>query len=393
MALYRRENSPYWWCEFECAGKRIRRATGCTSKREARAVERELREEAKKDAAIQRIVGNPNVSLRMEDAALRYWEEKKDKLAKAENVHRDLMRLVGFFGVSKLIIDIDDDDVRRLVVARSQDRVNRKGSKRKITDCPFVTAQTVNHTVVRLQALFRHAKDEWRVKFPKEPVWKKHKLNVKQKPARVFEDDEKFRFDNAKRDDFAPILDFSYESGKRFDYCVGLRWSEVHWARGVIEKPGKRKPNGEEKIETVAITPEIRAILEPLRGHHSEFVFTYVAERNRDGRKRGRRYPIKASNLNTRFRRACEKAGINGFGFHSLRRSAATEFYDANDKDLLLTQRFLVHADAKTTARYIRRDDQNVRAGMENRAKQRKQPDSVQGSPTQGPHTEDEQAA
>jgi integrase len=161
----------------------------------------------------------------------------------------------------------------------------------------------------------------------------------------------------------------------------------------VIERAGKRKPNGEEKIEVVAITPEIRAILEPLKGHHPNAVFTYVGRRTRGGKKKGKRYPITATYLDTQFRRICGRAGVKGFGFHSLRRSAATEFYDANDKDLLLTQRFLGHADPKTTARYIRRDDQNVRAGMENRAKKRAQTESVHGVPTLSPHTEGVEAA
>lgn len=385
MPLYKRKNSPFWWYEFEYAGERFRGSSGCTSKREAAKVRDKAREEAKEQASLKRVLSSPTISLRMEDAALRYWEEKKDSFSDGSNVHRDLMWLVQFFGVSKLITDIDDGDVANLVNKRQKDCVPHKDRT--------VSAQTVNHTIVRLQAIFRHAKEKWKTKFPNEPIWREHKLEVEQKPARVFEGDEKARFDEETREDYVPVLDFSYESGKRLSYCVGLRWPEVNWARGMIQRPGKRKPNGKIKMETVEITPEIRAILEPLKGHHPEFVFTYVAQRTRDGRERGKRYPIVVQNLKTRFKRICAKADIDGFGFHSMRRSAATEFYDANDKDLLLTQRFLGHTDSKTTERYIRRDDRNVRAGMENRTKKRNQADSVQEVPTSSPHTGTEEAA
>jgi integrase len=385
LSLYKRKKSQIWWYEFEHAGKRIRRSSGRASKRAAAKVEEKARKQAEAEASIQRVVSSSTISLRIEDAALRYWEEKRASFSEGSNVHRDLMWLVDHFGISKLITDIDDGDVANLVNKRRKDRVPHKDRT--------ISAQTVNHTVVRLQAVFRHAKEKWKVKFPNEPIWREHKLEVQRKPARVFEGDEKARFDGATRDDYRPVLDFSYESAKRRSYCVGLRWPEVNWARGVIERPGKRKPNGEIKMETVEITPEIRAILEPLKGHHPEFVFTYVAQRTRDGRKRGQRYPIVTSNIKTRFTRICAKADIDSFGFHSMRRSAATEFYDANDKDLLLTQRFLAHGDSKTTERYIRRDDRNVKAGMENRSKKRTQTEVVQEVPTPGPHTDAEEAA
>ena len=386
MHLYKRKNSPNWWYEFQHAGQRVRGTSGCSTKREAEKIALTAQKEAKEAASLRRVMGGPAVSLRMEDAALRYSEEKKGFFSEDRNVLRDLEWLVEAVGVSKLITDIDDADVALLVAKRRESRVERKGR-------PLVSAGTVNHTVVRLQALLTHAKRFWKVKLPNEPYWRQHKLRVVQKDARVFEQNEKARFDGATRDDFGPILAFSYESGKRRAYCVDLRWSDVKWGRGVIERPGKRNPDGSVRLETVQLTPEIRAIIEPLKGHHEEFVFTYVAERNRDGRKRGQRYPIVASYLETRFKRICGKAKIEDFGFHSMRRSAATEFFDATGNDLLATQKFLGHGDSRTTEKYILRGKEKVRAGMESRAKLRAQPDLTQEVPTLAPHTDDAKVA
>jgi integrase len=385
MSLYKQKKSPFWWCEFTVAGERIRRSTGVRDKREAAAIEKAEREKAEREATTKALVTAETVSLRMEDAGWRYWEEVKDSLAGARNIKRDIVRLIKFFGVSKLLSEIDDKDVKALVAHRSSDRVPIKN--RKAEDCPFVSPGTVNHTVVRLQALFDHAREVWKVQGLVEPIWKNHKLDVPRKPARVFVGDEKERFFKATRPDFAPVFGFAFESAKRLDYCATLRWTQVHWERGVIEKPGKRKPGGKEKIETVQITPEIRAILEPLVGHHPTYVFAYAAKRKRGGRLRGARYPIKASYLETEFKRTCERAGVSHFGFHCLRRSGATEFYDATGNDLLLTQRFLGHADPATTARYISRDDKAVKAGMEKRAAMRASAGPAHDSPIPAPHT------
>jgi hypothetical protein len=40
------------------------------------------------------------------------------------------------------------------------------------------------------------------------------------------------------------------------------------------------------------ITSAIAALLEPLKGHHPEAVFTYVCQRPNKGQVKGKRYPI-----------------------------------------------------------------------------------------------------
>ena len=83
-------------------------------------------------------------------------------------------------------------------------------------------------------------------------------------------------------------------SGLRQRECL-LRWSEVDWDGERIVKNGKGG-----RTVMAQITSEVRAILWPLRGQHPEFVFTYVAERTRDGRVKGERHPITQSGLKTR---------------------------------------------------------------------------------------------
>ncbi len=120
-----------------------------------------------------------------------------------------------------------------------------------------------------------------------EPVWKHHWLREPKERVRELLPDEGDRIDAAMRPDYEPLFDFVRATGLRQKECVKLRWSEVNWQTRQIVKDGK----GDETV-TVPITDTVRRILWPLRGHHPEFVFTYVACRTRDDHVRGQRYPL-----------------------------------------------------------------------------------------------------
>jgi integrase len=417
MAIYKRKGSPFFWYEFECAGERIRGSSGCTSQREARSVERDAREKAKQAASVSRIVGAAAPSLRMEDATLRYWEETKDRFASPAGFHHDLLLLVEHFGTGKLLSDISDEDVKGLVAWRAKQRrkPHNAPDDRRDKDYPFLSPATVNHTVIRLQAVFTQARKKWKdqagkkVTFPAEPNWKEHLLPVGKKPARVLKAHERDRLDDTTREDYLSFQEFALASARRFAFCYSLRWSEVDAQPDVIVKDGKRRPDGTPKDETLPITARIRAILEPLRGNHPEFVFTYVARRNVEARKKGetyrhketgklfvaqwdqrqivkgRRYHLMYNTAKTAFRRAKEAADIDNFGFHGLRRTRATEVHKAT-KDIGAVQKLLGHGSVTTTMRYLDINLDDVRDAME-------KTDQQHGVPTQGPHKKGSEAA
>src|SRR5262249_22718659 len=134
--------------------------------------------------------------------------------------------------------------------------------------------------------------------------------------------DEGDRLDAATRDDYRPFFEFVRETGLRKQECVFLRWSEVNWSARQIIKVGK----GGRRI-TAPITTAVRTILEPLQGHHTEFVFTYVALRtnmNR-GRVKGHRYPITIAGVNKVWSRLRAKAGVNDLRLHDLRHDFASK--------------------------------------------------------------------
>ena len=165
--------------------------------------------------------------------------------------------------------------------------------------------------------------------------------------------------------DYEPFLSFARASGQRFKKCLLLKWLDVDWTELVITTQGK----GGRAI-SIPITSTIASILWPLRGHHPERVFTYVAQRTRVGRVKGQRYPMTISGAKSQWRRLREKAGIENFRFHDIRHDVGTKLL-RDTGNLKLVQRALNHADIKTTTRYAHVLDEEVAEALEQVQKSR----------------------
>jgi integrase len=245
----------------------------------------------------------------------------------------------------------------------------RRGHQRKTsrTSTRLISPHTVNHTVKQLCALFTRSK-LWGVRFEHEPRWAKHMLAVPPERVRELSDDEAERLEAATRDDYAPFFAFVGASGLRLSECL-LRHSEINWGARQITKRGK----GGAQV-TVPITPTIREILWPLRGHHPEFVFTYVCQRRgagpHAGRIKGKRYPLTLSGVQSCWRYLRKRAGVVGFRFHDFRHDFGTKLLRETG-NLKLVQKALNHRDIKTTTRYAHVLDDEVAKAMERVAESR----------------------
>ena len=352
MSVYRPKGSPFYQYDFQWRSHRFHGSTKQTSKREAEKAERVERARAKKHIAQ---ANTAKASLRLDDVAGRYWNEVGQHHAGADNTWRQIGFVIDFLGKDKLLTEITGNDVAKLVAWR-------RGHRRK--DSSPISPFTVNDTTEQLKKLFTRAK-AWGVRFDHEPVWSDHWLDEPQERVRELRDDEGDRLDAAMRGDLAPFFEFAKASGLRLRECL-LRWSEVDWSTRRIRKPGKGG-----KLVTVPITAAIREILWPLRDHHPEHVFTYQAQRTRDGRVQGQRYPLTYSGIKIAWRRLRKRAGVIDFRFHDFRHDFGTKLLRETG-NLKLVQRALNHADIKTTTRYAHVLDQEVAAAMELVAESRK---------------------
>lgn len=364
MSVYRPKGSPFYHFDFQWRGRRFFGSTKRTNRREAEKVEQVERTRAKQAASVSTAA---STSLMLDDVAGRYWKEIGQHHAGRDNTWRDLARLIDYFGPTRLLTEITDDDVARLVAWRRGHRVAR-GKNAKPGSGPLIANATVNRSTTEpLKKLFTRAKKAWRVKFEHEPSWKEHILKEPQERVRELVGDEAERLEAATRADFGPFLAFARASGLRLRECL-LRWPEVNWDAGQIQKRGKG-----DKLVTVPITPTIRTILWPLRGHHAQYVFTYVAARTRDGRVKSRRYPITYSGVKIVWRRLLKRAGVTGLRFHDLRHDLATKLLRETG-NLKLVQRALNHADLKTTTRYAHVLDGEVADALERVTQSRNKP-------------------
>ena len=355
MSLYRRPRSPYWHFDFYWRGHRFQGSTKATIKREAQKIEDTERDRAK---AIIAQIEQAKTSLRLQDIASRYWTEHAQHLAGAPNTWTLIGVLLDYFGKDKLLTEITDDDVAKLVAWRRGHRAS------KADNIGLVSPFTVNHTATTLRKLFTRAK-LWGVRFQHEPKWTRHLLKVPVERVRELSDDEADKLDAVMRADYAPFFAFARASGLRLNECL-LKWSEVESKQ--IVKLGK----GGRRV-TVPITSEIADILRPLRGYHSEFVFTYVCERGEHGRSKGQRYPITYAGVQTFWRRLRKHSGVIGLRFHDLRHDFATKLLRETG-NLRLVQKALGHASIKTTTRYAHVLDSEIAEAMERVAARRKKP-------------------
>ncbi len=361
MSVYKPKGSPYFQFDFQWRGDRFHGSTKRTNRREAEAVERNEREAAKQRAATSSGAGT---TLTIDQVAGRYWTEIGQHHACASSTWRDIERLVAYFGATKLLTEITGDDVAKLVAWRRGHRVIRS-PKAKVNDAPFITPATVNRTTTEvLKKMFTRAK-VWGVTFHPEPRWKDHMLKEPEERVRELVGDEGERLAEATREDYAPLFAYARCTGVRKAEAALLQWPEVNWEDRLITTTGKGG-----KTIRVAITATIRELLWPLRGLHSEAVFSYVAQRTRGKRIKGQRYPVTLSGLNSQWKRICKKAGVSGFRFHDFRHDFASKLM-RQEKNPKLVQRALHHADIKTTMRYVHLDKDDVGEAMERLAKSR----------------------
>lgn len=364
MSVYKHAKSPFYQFDFVVDGRRFLGSTKTRNKKDALEFEKQIREQAKKDIAAEKQSGN--APLTIDIAAGRYWNEVGQHHAGSADTFRDLERLVKYFGKEKRMDAINDQDVAALVAWR---RVQTRKGMTEDKDgepVPVISPSTVNRSTTGvLKKLFTRAKRTWRYQFPLEPIWRDHLLAEPQERVRELHQEEGDALDGAIREDYAPWLEFCRLTGLRLRETL-IRWTAVNWSTGQIRTPGKGG-----RWVTTPITQAVREILEPLKGDHKEFVFTYVCRRNRGKRKKGQRYPITYEGAKTEWQRTRGRAGVEDFRFHDIRHDVGTKALRETG-NLKLVQKVLNHRDIKTTTRYAHVLDEEVSAALERVAKSRK---------------------
>jgi hypothetical protein len=115
MSVYRPKGSPFYHYDFQWRGHRFHGSTKVTSKRDAQKVEADEREKSKQHVAKMEAA---RTSLRLDDVAGRYWIEVGQHHKRSDNTGHMVGLLIDFYGKDKVITDISDDDITKLVAWR-----------------------------------------------------------------------------------------------------------------------------------------------------------------------------------------------------------------------------------------------------------------------------------
>lgn len=349
MSVYKRPGQTEYSYDFRYRQKRFSGSTGCTTKREAEKFE----ESERKRVAANKI--DMTKPLTFVDATVRYWEEVGKFVRNSVDAERYLDWLSEEIGDKTLLSTISEANIATLVA-------KRRGTN-TVRGKPPANA-TVNRSVCEpMRALLLRAKKVWKV--PVQDIdWSKHFLGEAQERIREASVNEETTLMSTIRGDYAPALRFALLTGCRRAEIVGLKWNSVNFFAREFIVLGKG-----DKRRTIPMTKAVFDLLWELKDNHKEAVFTYKAQRVRDGRNRDARYPITMEGFKTEWRRTkarAEKAGtpLEDFRFHDNRHTAATRLVRATG-NLRLAQKMLGHTDIKTTTRYAHVTHDDLRAGME----------------------------
>ncbi len=326
----------------------------------------------------------------IEEVAMHYLQFMSDGGTISKERAGYIAWIVRNIGRTTKVSAITNDTVIKLRrIRRNEPRV-LQGSKdleaRQAKAKPLAAA-TINRTVIEpLSALHNHAQLNMGI-----PLCRLNfkDLRLKEAPARDREltyEEEAYLRANVRADYWA-LMDFAMRAGLRLENFTALRWSEVDIDRKVAKVVVKGGKN-----HIINLTAEMLAIVEAQRGHHREFVFTYVFEGGRGGSHtswalpssnwssarpvliRGDRYPVTYSGFSTWFNRARNRwakdlPALATLRIHDLRRTCGGRMADAG-LDLQAVQKHLGHSSIVTTAKHYaaRVDERRIRAALDAQA-------------------------
>lgn len=343
MSVYKPKGSPFFHYDFQRAGRRFYGSTGCKTRREAEAFERL---EIRKAATLPKAGATEHVAIT--HAWARFWDEKGQHDAKSdttfarmEALQDGLTKALQARNRSTAISEIDADVIASYVATR-------RGTKGR--NGRLLSNASVNRELQILRRILRRAQRVWKMRVHL-PAW--DELMLPEADERVIDISRDIEADiiARMRPDFRAAARWLILSGLRAGNALPFDPANVDFAMGLVTVMQKsRKPGG--RMHVLPITAAMATLLGNEIGHLPDAVFTYVARRTREGRVRGRRYPITPETFYNEFKAAAVAAGLPDLRPHDLRHVAGTRTLRASGGNLRAAQRHLGHSRISTTTKY-----------------------------------------
>ena len=179
---------------------------------------------------------------------------------------------------------------------------------------------------------------------------------TKEEAGRLLDAIAKLESAGAASNTFADALRLLLLTGARKTEVLGLKWSEVDMARGILVLPPDRtKAGGKTGVRRIQLSPPALEILRVRREQLGSRAVQFQAGSNPSAQNefvfpaaRGEGHAV---GLRRVFQKVCAEANLPGLRIHDLRHSFAS-FAVANGTSLFLVGKLLGHASARTTERY-----------------------------------------
>lgn len=335
--LVKRKNREAWYYDFKLGGHRFHGSTGHASRREAEIWLKKFRQEA--EAGLVTDVGKKPMTFLQ--AATRWWEERGQLREDRRDQERHLAWLQANIGGARLIKEIDNDLIARLVVRRRGEGVANSTINRSATE--------------PLRAILKHA--EFLGQDIQRIAWGRHLL--KEPPPRVGEitDVTEEMLISNLREDLRPIIRFLLATGVRRREAALLEWKDVDLQNEAVVYHLKGG-----RIEKRPISTYAADLLRDEMGKHPTQVFCYRAERKHKRHGRDEWVPISLNYLDTLWTRLVTACKVKGIRKHDLRHTALSRV--TRVKGLLVAQRVAGHRDIKTTMRYAHAAETDIRDAL-----------------------------
>ncbi len=336
--LFKRAGSPCWYVRFrDASGRRVKRTTGTTDRREAEELEGKWRLESRQ----QRLWGiQPRFTF--DQMMLRYLQETQGTKRSAERDAWTVKRLQPHFS-GRVLNDLKRSDVRGYIAARTAAGV--KGS-------------TINRELGLLSSALNRARLDWDWEIPnpaqgmreREPEGRKVFLTRDQFDTLLV------TASGQKRAPYlADLIVVAVMTGCRKGELLGLEWSRVDWAANVIVLRGSDTKAGKSRLVPIneAAKDALLRRLQFRQKHCPDALFAFCGQ---DGK---RMVAVKSS-----YRAACEASGLRGLRFHDLRHTCGSWLAQAGVPSSHIAA-VLGHSTVRMTERYAHLAPANARDAVE----------------------------
>jgi hypothetical protein len=195
LSVYKSRASPNFHFDFQLRGRRFHGSTGETSRRAAEAVEAKAKEAAR--AEVTRSRSLLSAPMTIDVACDRYWLEVGQHHKRSDQTEWSLCWIIAALGKDKLLAEISNDDVAKIVARRRGERVvNAARDRGRKAAAKLVSPSRVNRSVTEpLRKVLRRARDvwgqpvraiDWKAHLLKEPAERIRVLREGEEEARVF---------------------------------------------------------------------------------------------------------------------------------------------------------------------------------------------------------------